>query len=467
MKGKARSFLALIAGCALVLAGFEARAEDAAIPWPPPLPGSKDGTVTLTSDLFLQVPPEVETRRKNKEAAPFVVARKPPTVEFAYHPHLGKDAVNRRLWSSWGDICVARDGKVYCGIGDHGKDAEGDARCFLYCWDPARKKLEQVVDMNRVVPPRKGQPAWSKIHARIEEGADGKIYFSCTLNAGSRAGQPQFHWNEQLPGGQLYQYDPATGKTEVCASLPPKRCTATALLDHERQIWWCNLEAGEGDALWGLDLKTKKVVYRSADGVVSFNRNFALARDGSIYFNGDKAIGRYNPATGKLASMRSSFGDSPGMRSSTRESRAGDIYGTTHRTNQLFRYNPAQDKLELLGPNWLEGDYTTVTVLSPDERFLYYLPGSHGRAFQTGTPVIQYNLATGQRKVLAFLAGAFEKACGYVPGGTYGVKLSGDGSTLYVNFNGHASDAIRPKHMKAIGFGLCGFAAIHIPASER
>src|SRR5690606_29220769 len=105
--------------------------------------------------------------------------------------------------------------------------------------------------------------------------------------------------------------------------------------------------------------------------------------------------------------------------------------------------------------------------LSPDERYVYYLPGAHGKAWQYGTPVIQYEIATGTRKVLAFLARAMEAEIEYVPGGTYGVVLSEAGDTLYVNFNGHPADAIRPAKMKPIGFGLTSFAAIHIPASER
>ena len=121
----------------------------------------------------------------------------------------------------------------------------------------------------------------------------------------------------------------------------------------------------------------------------------------------------------------------------------------------------------MLGPNWLAGSYTAVCVLSPDERYVYYLPGSHGGAFRDGTPVVQYDIARGRRKVLAFLAGAIEQACDYVPGGTYGIKLDADGSTLYVNFNGHASDRVRPAAMRPNGFGLCAFAAIHIPPSER
>ena len=81
--------------------------------------------------------------------------------------------------------------------------------------------------------------------------------------------------------------------------------------------------------------------------------------------------------------------------------------------------------------------------------------------------MVQYEIATGQRKVLAFLRDGLEQASDWVPGGTYGVKLSADGSTLYVNFNGHAADRIRPSKMKANGFGFTAFAAIHIPSSER
>ena len=438
------------------------------IEWPPALKGARHGTVTLKTDRFLDVPESVVAASKKDGAAPFTVAKAAPAVDLAYHRDLGSDAVKRRLWSSWGDICLASDGRVYVGIGDHGADATGNARCFLYRWDPARKVLERVVDMNAVIPPREGQPAWSKVHAKIDEAPDGMILFSCTLNDGNRAGQPNYGWNDQLPGGQLYRFDPKTGTTTVLANLPAKRCTATSLIDGKRNLWWCNLEAGTGNALWCLDLRTKKPLFQSEDGAVDFNRNFALARDGSVIFNGkDGVLWKYDPAKKAIAATRSAFEGSPGMRSSTRESRDGWIYGTTHRSGQLFRYSPSRDQLEMLGPAWLSGDYVTVVELSPDEKYLYFLPGAHGGAFKSGTPVIQYEIATGRRKVLAFLAGAFEGAYDYVPAGTYGMKVSADGGTLYVNFNGHAGDRLRPAHMKPNGFGLCAFAAIHIPESER
>lgn len=455
----------LLSAFVLVLViGSQSFAEETV--WPPSLKAAKNGTVKLKSKRFLHVPPPVQEARNAEGAAPFTVAKVPPTVELAFHRDLGTDAVNRRLWSSWGDICLASDGSVYCAIGDHGNAVGGDARCFIYRWDPKAKTLKQIVDMNRVVPLAEGQPAWSKVHAKIDEGVDGKIYFCCTLNDGNRGVLPTYKWTKQLPGGQIYQYDPASGKTAVYANLPPRRCTATSILDRRRNIWWCNLEGGENQ-LWGINLSTKKVVYQAPPGSMHFNRNFALADDGSIFFNGKEGIWKLDPKTKKLTKTKSSFPDSPGMRCSTRQMKNGDIYGITHGSKRIFRYSTANDELTMLQPCWLTGGYTTVCVLSSDERFMYYLPGAHGRAFQGGTPVIQYEIATGRLKVLAFLAEAFEKKYGYVPCGTYGIKLSADDSTLYVNFNGHAADSQRPERMRANGFGLTSFAAIHIPKSER
>ena len=155
------------------------------------------------------------------------------------------------------------------------------------------------------------------------------------------------------------------------------------------------------------------------------------------------------------------------MRSATRMDGQGYFHGSTHKTNQLISFNPGKKKLRTHGPTWGHGQYTTVMVLSPDGKYLYYLPGAHGKAWTFGTPVIQFDLHSKTRKVLAFLGPAMEDAFGYVPGGTYGVKLSPDGSTLYVNFNGHLADPIRPAKHRPIGFGLCSFAAIHIPKAER
>lgn len=434
--------------------------------WPPPLPGAKNGTVTLTSDLFIKTPTAlVAAIASTPGAVPFAVAKIPPTVDLAYHGQLPNQALNGTGWSAWGDISVASNGLVYAGIGDHGNETAQTSHAYIYSWDPATKTLKQIVDVNAIVTRTQGEPTWSKIHAQVTEGSDGNIYFTGTLNDGNSANRPEYKWSKDLPGAQLYQYDPRTGKARVFANLPPAHCSATALMDRERNRWWCNLEAGP-NALYVLDLKTGKALYQAPAGSMALNRNFALARDGAVYFNGANGIWKCDAGAATITPTHSSLGTNTGMRCSTTETKDGWIYGMSFE-GQMFRYAPAKDKLEMLGSNFMKGEYTASCVLSPDERFVYFMPAAHGGIFINGTPLIQYNIATGRRKVIAFLQKAFETQCNYVPTGTYGIKISGDGSTLYVNFNGHAADSIRPAKMAASGFGLTSFAAIHIPPSER
>ncbi|MEO6845631.1 MAG: hypothetical protein ABI443_00110 [Chthoniobacterales bacterium] len=577
--------------------------------WPPALRGAdKNGTATVTSKDFLKVPPSLEKLRAEGKIAPFTVAKTAPTVEVAYQNNLPNRANNGTGWTSWGDIAVASDGKVYVGIGNHGSNTalpkDGGGYTFLYCWNPATKTLKQVVDINKLLDPKAGDPAWSKMHARILEGKDKKIYFTLTLNDGGLAYKTK--WTEHIPGGQLFQYDPETGKTKLVASFPGE-VTPTTLMDTERNIFYGNFEGKTQHsdiALTAFDLGKGKVVYQSKHDDVISSRNFALARDGKLYFNGKGGFWKYDPDTKAISFLHvqipvavNSGGPTPAgalvptsilnfsafvdklknpqdalskylrqqltpatialldaydtktspanpdfyenhvanalltpllkdlntvlenpafyseerftpalltpqiaeikkqtnqngilranrmllvsamsdviatdqsqwMRSSTPETKEGYIYGTTTSGGQLFRFSPSKNEIKILGENFAGGLYTPVTILSPDEKYLYFVPGGHGPGADVDTPLVQYNIATGERKVIAFLRDVIAQATGYAPSGTFGAKISADGSTVYINFNGDLPKGQNTtKHSE--GFGLTGFTAIHIPASER
>ena len=49
--------------------------------------------------------------------------------------------------------------------------------------------LKQIADPNKIAGAHPGGPSFSKVHARILEGRDKKIYFTCTLNDGGKAGE--------------------------------------------------------------------------------------------------------------------------------------------------------------------------------------------------------------------------------------------------------------------------------------
>ncbi len=67
--------------------------------WPPALKGAVDGTITLTSDSFLEIPAAVQSEAEKPGAAPFVLAKAAPTVELALPPSAGSG--RRGAISAW------------------------------------------------------------------------------------------------------------------------------------------------------------------------------------------------------------------------------------------------------------------------------------------------------------------------------------------------------------------------------
>jgi hypothetical protein len=140
----------------------------------------------------------------------------------------------------------------------------------------------------------------------------------------------------------------------------------------------------------------------------------------------------------------------------------GRILGMTH-GGRLFEFHTGKQMIRDLGPNFLTGEYTAAMVSSPDEKYLYFAPGAHSSAPRIGTPVVQYEIATGKRKVIAFLLDEMTRRVNYYIGGTYNMQLDGKGDTLYCTFNG--SRIVKGKDPKP--FGQPSLVILRIPESER
>lgn len=486
--------------------------------WPPELPtADENGVATLSGPDLLQVPSSVQ-HILDSAGIRLDIAKTAPKIELVYHNDLPSASFNGTGWSSWGNICIASDGKVYTGIGNHGGVVNGEA--LLYCWDPSSRTLKKIADINEVTGANTEEVHFSKIHAHIIEGKDRKIYFVGTLDDGGKAGSSPIleKWDEKIAGGKIFQYDPQTGNTIVYADFPKARVASKLKYDKERNILYCPIEGHsaykDGFALGAFDMDKKEWIYigtpgqlRSINIMLDARRNLfyqgkesfahmdtrlktmmeiwrgeevnVVNKDHSIIepelFKAHKrleneevkytTLWKYDPTT-KTVSPTDSYFKGDKFSDPTEESDDGLIYGTTEK-GKLFRYSPSRDQLDLLGSNFLvKGETITASVLSPDEKYIYYMPGAHGSAGLSGTPVIQYNIEKEQQKALAFLYEPMNKAFNYAPGGTYGLKISNDGSTLYVSLNGAPSDSLRPEGLGR-GFGLCSFAIIHIPASER
>ena len=95
---------------------------------------------------------------------------------------------------------------------------------------------------------------------------------------------------------------------------------------------------------------------------------------------------------------------------------------------------------------------------------MYYVCGAHGGSQQDGTPIVQFDVKTGKKKVLAFLHPFYKEKYGYVPLGTFGSAISEKGDKLYVTWNGNRGGA---DSRGRVGFDTCALTVIHIPESER
>jgi hypothetical protein len=102
--------------------------------------------------------------------------------------------------------------------------------------------------------------------------------------------------------------------------------------------------------------------------------------------------------------------------------------------------------------------------LSPDGRFAYYAPGAHGSGARIGTPVVQFDVKTKERKVVAFLNGVCRDRLGYNIGGSYNLKVSADGGRLFVTLNGAKVVAGARREET---FGVPSVVVIDLPKEER
>lgn len=416
--------------------------------FPPKLPDGKD-VVTDTSPDFLKAP---ATLRKE-----VTVAKTPPTVDFMFFPG---QTYRGNPWSAWGDSMFA-NGKYYTSVGDHLAPAGNG---FVYEYDPATKKLRPLVDVRKLLQLPDGHYTPGKVHSRLTLGEDGWIYFS-THRGSTKTTTDQFFYK----GDWILRTNPSTGASEILACGPvPKHCIPTGQLDPKRLIFYGGTAPGtggdaEGVQFFAFDAKEKKVLFTCAEGPA---RAMILARStGRVYWVPGKedmtgALVRWDPAKpGPPEKLEASLG----LRAATEETADGMVY-TVSRAGRgagatLWSFNTKTEKSESLGPADVGSQsYITTLDLDPSGRYVYYCPGAHGGSEQDGTPIVQFDVKSRERKVIAFLHPFYKEKYGAALKGTYSMALDDKGETLYVTWN-------TSRGSKA--WDSVSLAAIHIPASER
>ncbi|MBN1293598.1 MAG: hypothetical protein JXB48_17290 [Candidatus Latescibacteria bacterium] len=411
-----------------------------------PLPLPLGEIVTYTSDKFL-VPPD------SLAGGDFIIATTPPAIDFAFYPEQTYDG---NPWSVWGDNIMVDD-KWYSAIGDH------IWNCYLYEYDPSTQKLRTVLDVQKLLNMPEGHYTPAKVHSRIDLGRDGWLYFS-THRGSSKYTTDEYYYK----GDWILRFNPKTQKGEVVSHGPVgKESIPVGQLDPDRLIFYGGTQ--QSKLFFAYDTTNHELLYKSAENEGPYRYMMFSKSTGYVYFLPEDyaPLKRFNPATKTVTEIDAKIG----LRSSTLETPQGYIYTVaTGGDGSLFRFNVKTEQAEkignaaLTGPGYKTRAYVTTIDADPTGTFLYYCAGNaHGHSEQGGTPVVQFNVNTGEKKVIAFLYPFFEQKHHYIPEGTFGSVLSSDGDTLYITWMGRRTDKVQTKRTE----WYCAMTAIHIPESER
>ncbi len=433
---------ALLSGAAAIAASAaENRIYDT---YPPRLPGGK--TVATDSSQELLKPPA--------SLGKVPVAKTAPIVDFLFYPG---QTYKGNPWSNWGDG-LAVDGKYYSSIGDH-KAPDGNA--FVYEYDPEKKELRCIVKLREVLKQPEGHYTPGKIHGRLDRGNDGWLYFS-THRGSTRVTTDEYHYR----GDWILRHDPERGETEIIAHGPVgKQCIPCSVLDPERLIFYGGTAAGDYSdkriLFFAYSIKQRTLLYSGYNGPGRYM--IFAGSTGRVYF--PSGLG------GKLFCYDPVEGGAPrgidaaiGLRAATAETPQGFVYTISKDQAILYRFNTKTENVERLGSAAVGSQtYTTSIDADPSGRHLYYVPGAHGGSERDGAAVIQFDVKTKTKKVIAFLHPFLKKRYGYTPLGTFSTAVAPTGDKLYITWNGNLGGRRRGR----LTWDACALTVIHIPESER
>lgn len=432
----------------LILLFAVCRPALAELSWPPELPGGEVRR-TDTSEKFLEPTAELNPG--------VTIAKAAPTVDFLY---FDAQSYPGNPWSVWGDGLAV--GKMfYTSIGDH-LAPEGNA--FVYAFDSETKSLRLLTGVRRILKRPEGWYTPGKIHSRLDLGRDGWLYFS-THRGSTRATVPA----NRFEGGWILRCHPETGKGEVVAAAPlPNQTLPTGQLDPERMIFYAGTADGDREVkqvqFLAYDVSRRQTLY--SDDFGPYRAMILAQSTGKVYYHREGGNGktlplfRFDPQKpGPPVRTEAEVG----LRAATRESSRGAVY--TVDGNALWAFDTRHETARKLGKLTPASEsYLASIDLDPKtERYLYYVPGAHGGGYRDGAPLAQYDLKTGQVKVVAFLHPFYEEAVGFVPMGTYATAVSPEGDKVYITWHGNRGGEERGK----LRFNTCALTVVHIPESER
>ena len=424
---------------------------------------------------------EIPRNLKKHFGKEFTVAKTPPEIEFAIVPveprflAVYNDQDNSG-W--WGNYCQSAydssTGKFYSAVADHGAY---DAHIYLVEYDSSAKIISCPQEVNRAIGRTEDQFMDGILHGWLDiyqsrEHPRPHLWF-CTY--WSRFPEPvEKDYATGYDGGHIISYDMATGDFMDYGAPVARASWPYHRVDTQRGMIYAVGFYGEFLA-WDInERKTRWAGYLPGDMQWN-NRAILLDRkSGMVYTTNadesdkEKHMIKYDPFKNRFFKLNchmplnNETGTYDPMRAQTRDSGHDSLFRGVTNNGTLFTFDPEKEEIADKGLNWPgENRYTCSMDRSPGGRYIYY----QVQDYANGSPVIQYDTRTGTKKVLAFMLPYYYEKYGYVPTGSYSLKLDDKGEKLFMLWNG-AFTEFKPD--LGVGrFGHCSVTVMNIPESER
>lgn len=421
------------------------------------------GVVTDTGRELTAIPRDYPGKRD------FTVAKTPPVVDFAPVRGLEPEFFpedNKGIWSQWGEVTKGPNGCFYMASGDH---RCRNGQVFVTEYDPVKKEQRIVVDVGKVCGWKENQLVHGKIHGRMDVMQDG------TLVAATWNGSPiRQEWLDQgyVRGGYLFTYNVLTGVTDYHGIPFYGDSWPYHSVDTQTGVI---MAIGAEYNFMAYNVRERKLLY---GGLPPDNIKWCLRatlldeRTGLLYSTDSSSethqFVSYDHRTNVFRRLNCSpppnttTGKHESLRAYTARRTPDGVFYCMDQAGGMYTFRPGDETTSSLGLNWDTGVYTTSVAMDSRFKYIYFVPGSHGRTMNLGTPVVQYEIATGARKVIAFLGPYCHDKYGYATTGTFGIELSADDSLLVIHMNG----GFGPDPHKAM-FEHPSIFSVHIPEEER
>lgn len=418
------------------------------------------------------------------------VAKEAPRVEFGIVPvkpsFFAEPPAGNTVgpWSNWSQaVFHPQTSRFYSSLGDHGAY---DAHIYIVEFDPAAGAVRCLPEVNAVLGRTRDEFSEGKIHGWLDFYPPGSpaLWF-CTYWA--KYPEPEEKdFATGYDGGHIMSLDVLSGDI-VDYGVPLGRASwPYHRVDTRRGIMYAVGMFGEFLA-W--DIKEQKTLWAGylPEGMKWWNRAILIDEETGFVYTSNQSLAdpdvhllRYDPARNRFfkleAAMPAGPPVKPGAKPAKSQMRAqtaargpdGLFWGVTL-NGELFSFDPAKEAVADRGENWPgEMRYTCSMARSPKGRYLYYVPGAHGRSAADGSAVVQYDTVTGTKKALAFLHPYYFDKYGYTMGGTFSIALDKAGERLFILMNGAFVDPAEQAELASPDvFGQAAVLLVHIPAGER